>query len=441
MANVKNPWKGQAAAVGCAAFVSAASAQAQYYAPDPPLPEIPWYEMLELHAFVDAYAGVNYNFPRPQWGNNTFRSFDATSGFALSWVGVDASFQPDPIGGTLSLRYGPSAEILADRCLHEDREANPCDSDVGLHLLQQAFGSWAPGGAEGVLRLDFGKFDSIYGIERPEAQRNINYTRGLLFSLAQPLFHAGLRAHLDLHRQLQLNFLAVNGQNDTIDNNLGKTFGAQIVYLPGPALTIRLGWLGGPEGDDTTRVSCPAGQSYSPGDASCMPDPSAVEAASYGVSRGGANALRAWRHHGDLVVTHRPSRDLVLSLNALAGTEGVRTSLADSEVERRQWFAGAGFVYLQPSTPWGLGLRGEYLYDRDGHLTQIPEAQLVSGTLTVDAHVTGWLQLRLDNRVDTLVGAEGERDVFPVGVTNPQGPRDARPYQFTTTLGAVVHSG
>ena len=199
----------RAAVMGCAAWLATSAAQAQYYAPDPPLPEIPWYEMLELHAFVDAYASVNYNFPRPQWGNETFRSFDATTGFALSWVGVDASFQPDPIGGTLSLRYGPSAEILADRCLHEDRQANPCDTDLGLHVLQQAFGSWAPGGAEGVLRLDFGKFDSIYGIERAEAvlagdveeaglgQRRFQHLPGLPHQAQFLHGGGGEQAHLD----------------------------------------------------------------------------------------------------------------------------------------------------------------------------------------------------------------------------------------------------
>src|SRR5690606_8202204 len=277
--------------------------------------------------------------------------------------------------------------------------------------------------------------------ERAEAHRNTNYTRGLLFSLAQPLFHTGLRAHLDLHRQLQLNFLAVNGQNATLDNNLGKTFGAQIVYLPGPALSIRLGWLGGPESDDTAFVTCPAGTSYAPDAAACTPDPSAVEARRYGLNRGGANDLSAWRHHGDLVVTHYPSSDVALALNAIAGPEGVRTSLATSEVERRSWFGGAGLVYLTPSPRWGIGLRGEYLYDRDGHLTGVPEAQLVSGTLTLDAHVTGWLQLRLDNRFDALVDAEGNRDVFPIGVTDANGPRDARAHQFTTTLGVIVYSG
>lgn len=432
-------------AVGCAAFVTflsfAGAAGAQYYAPDPPPPEVPWYELIELHAFVDAYAGVNYNFPRPQTGNNRYRAFDVSNGFALSWVGVDASFAPDPIGATLSLRYGPTAELLAARCLHDDRSLNPCDDDVGLGVVQQAFASWAPSGTQGVVRLDFGKFDSIYGVEVPEAHRNVNYTRGLLFSLAQPLFHTGLRLNLDLHRQLQVNFLAVNGQNATLDNNLGKTFGAQAVYLPGPALSIRIGWLGGPEQDDVATVACPAGQAYSPSAAGCAPDAAAPTASSYGVSRGGANAWRAWRHHGDFVVSYQPSGELLLALHGLAGHEGVRTSLANSDVQATNWYGGAGYVYLQPTPLWGLGLRGEYLYDRQGRLTDVLGAQLLSGTLSVDAHVTGWMRLRFDGRLDAAVDALGDRAVFPAGVVNEEGARDLRTHQITTTLGVVVHSG
>lgn len=416
-------------------------ARAQYYAPDPPPPEVPWYELVELHAFVDGYAGVNYNFPRPQTGGNRFRAFDTTNGFALSWIGVDASYAPDPVGATLSLRYGPTAENLAGRCLHDDRELNPCDSDVGLDVVQQAFASWAPDGPAGVVRVDFGKFDTIYGVEVAEAHRNVNYTRGLLFSLAQPLFHTGLRLNLDLHRQLQLNFLAVNGQNATLDNNLGKTFGAQAVYLPGPALSIRLGWLGGPEQDDVVRVSCLQGQSYSPEAGGCAPDPTATELSEYGVSRGGANAWRAWRHHGDFVVNYQPSGELLLALHVLAGYEGVRTSLADSAVEGKSWYGGAGHVYLRPTALWGIGLRGEYLYDVDGHLTDVRGAQLLSGTFTVDAHVTGWMRLRLDNRLDAVVDALDSRSIFPAGVLDAEGARDERSQQFTTTLGVVVHSG
>jgi hypothetical protein len=439
MANNMRSMTGLAALISCLSFSPAA--RAQYYAPDPPPPEVPWYELIELSAFVDAYAGVNYNFPRPQTGNNRFRSFDPSNGFALSWVGVDASFAPDPVGATLSLRYGPTAELLAARCLHDDRAQNPCDDDVGLDVVQQAFASWAPSGNQGVVRLDFGKFDSIYGVEVPEAHRNVNYTRGLLFSLAQPLFHTGLRVNLDLHRQLQLNFLAVNGQNASLDNNLGKTFGAQAVYLPGPALSVRLGWLGGPEQDDVARIACPAGQSYSPSAAGCAPDPGNPAAGFYGVSRGGANAWNAWRHLGDFVVTYQPSGELLLALHALAGREGVRTSLATSDVRATSWFGGAGYAYLHPTPLWGLGLRGEYLYDRQGRLTDVLGAQLLSGTFTVDAHVTGWMRLRFDGRLDAAVDALEDRALFPAGVVNEEGARGQRTHQVTTTLGVIVHSG
>src|SRR5690606_16246579 len=98
----------------------------------------------------------------------------------------------------------------------------------------------------------------------------------------------------------------------------------------------------------------------------------------YGVERGGANALDAWRHHGDVVVSWRPGDALRLSLNAVAGREGVRTTLASSEVEGQQWFGGAGFVYVRPTALWGLGLRSEYLYDRQGRLSGVPGAHLFS---------------------------------------------------------------
>lgn len=417
------------------------SVGAQYYAPDPPPGEVPWYDLIELEAFVDAYAGVNYNFPRPQLGGNLYRSFDQTSGFALSWVGLDASLQPDPIGGTVSLRYGPSAEILADRCLHQNRESNPCDGDVGLQFLQQAFASWAPGGREGVFRFDLGKFNSVYGVEAPEAQRNGNYTRGLLFSLAQPLFHTGLRAHLDLHRQFRMNLLVVNGVNNTLDNNWGKTFGAQAVYSPSPLINVRLGWLGGPEQDDSAEFECPAGQSYSPEAEGCALDPAAAARRTYGVSRAGANAWKAWRHYGDLVVNYRPTSEWTMILNGIIGYEGERTTLTSSAVEARRWYGAAVYGYFAPEPTWGIGARGEYINDPQGHLTGVSEAQLVSGTLTTDVRIADWLQLRLDNRLDTLVDAAEERSVFPVGIRNPDGPRDTRSFQITTTLGVIVSSG
>ena len=67
-------------------------------------------------------------------------------------------------------------------------------------------------------------------------------------------------------------------------------------------------------------------------------------------------------------------------------------------------------------------------------------AELGSATLTVDARISENLLVRLDNRTDVLMSAAEDDDVFPVGVVDENGPRDARNYQVTTTLGVIVHA-
>jgi hypothetical protein len=89
---------------------------------------------------------------------------------------------------------------------------------------------------------------------------------------------------------------------------------------------------------------------------------------------------------------------------------------------------------------WAIGLRGEYLFDRNGRVTGLVEGTLMSATLTVDAVVAANFMLRLDNRADVVLSAAGDDDVFPVGVVGQPGTPDARSYQMTTTLGVIVHT-
>jgi len=131
-----------------------------------------WYDSIEFSAFADAYFGLNYNFPKPQSGRNNLRAFDSSNGFALSWVGVNASYPADPVGATVSLRFGPTAHQIGTGCLGDDKAQ--CDSGQGLENVKQAFASWKPGGADSVLQLDLGKFDTPFGAEVAESHLNMN---------------------------------------------------------------------------------------------------------------------------------------------------------------------------------------------------------------------------------------------------------------------------
>jgi hypothetical protein len=432
---MKRPYQSGWMQLGAIATLTwSASAAAQPMAPEPPPPLDPWYEALDFSLFADGYASVNTNFPKPQEDANRFRAYDQNNGMSLSWVGADVSHDPSPVGGTISLRLGPTAERYADSCLSSSTR---CDGDVpGLTYVKQAFASWRPGGADGSVVFDFGKFDTIYGAEVAESQLNLNYTRGALYWLGQPLFHTGLRTTIDVWPELTVTALAVNGWNNTIDNNVGKTFGLQFGIRPAASFSAYLGWLAGPEQDDTIR--CPNGTRYDPATDTCVgtgePDPNAPGDV---VDQGGANEFRAWRHLGDLVMLYTPLDELRLVLNADLGLEGVREFEYDgtTRIDQIMYYGGMlGARYALDAT-YAVAVRGEYFADPDGVQSGVDDLQLCTATLTLEAAPNDFLSLRLEGRGDfVLDGEEGDagKDLFQKGV------RERTAHMITTTLGVVV---
>ncbi len=419
-----------AGATACTALAS--TSMAEYGTSEPPPPAEPWYDAFALRAFADGYASFNWAVPKPQDRGNTTRAYDGAHGFALSWVGVDAAYDPDPVGGALSLRLGPTAETYAASCFSAG--AAPCDSEVGLGLVKQAYASWKPGGPEGRLTLDFGKFDTVYGAEVAESQDGFNYSRGVVYWYAQPLFHTGLRAAIELSPTLTAKVLAVNGYNNSIDNNVGKTFGVQLAVEPSDSFALYLGWLGGPEQDDAVLLDCDDGEAYDSVLGGCAPSPGAPGGAEV-VDQGGANSFEAWRHLVDLVIAFDATDDFSLVANADVVFEGVRApdarTLGVRVDQQMVWGAMLGTRYQFDET-WAAALRGEYLADAEG-LTGLGSGfAMTTGTLTLEAAPTENLVLRLEQRADVVLESDGSKKIFP------KGERDATDSLMTTTLGVVV---
>ncbi|MES1173751.1 MAG: porin [Myxococcales bacterium] len=397
--------------------------------PVPAQPEEEWYESFDVRVFADAYFGWNYNSPKPQTsGNGVIRAFDTANGFALGWAGLDISHAAEPIGGTLSLRFGPSAQRYNSSCL-----SGKCDADYGLQNVKQAFASWRPAAP---ITLDFGKFDTIYGAEVADSQDNMNYTRGVLYWLGQPAFHTGLRLNAELSDNLSLRALIVNGWNNTIDNNTGKTFGLQVTgHAPrGDAhewISASLGYLGGPERDDTFAVSCAAGQVFNSASTSgCSPGTGGTTTGT--IDRPTSNT-KGWRHFIDLLITSDPIDSLHLALNADLGVENVRDDEDPTQFASQSWLgAMLGARYLV-SSKFALAGRGEVYKDKHGITTgsvnglPIHDVVISTATLTVDFMPTKNLMLRLDNRWD-----HATKEIFPKGV------RDLKGDLVTSTLGVVV---
>jgi hypothetical protein len=402
-------------------------------APEPPPAQGKWYDAITFSAFADAYVGINYNFPKPQTdkglvNKNKFRAYDVNNGFSLSWVGLNAGIDPDPVGGAIQLRFGQTAEIY-NACVSA---STACDNQVGLQFVKQAYASWRPGGADGMLTLDFGKFDTLYGAEVADSQFNQNYTRGVLYWLAQPLFHTGLRAAVQASDAIALKAMLVNGWNRSIDNNVGKSIGLQLAATPSDQLALYVGWLGGPEQDDTTVVTCAVGEAYDPAAGGCAAS-AGSPGGDFDVDRGGANDLDAWRHLVDLVVTLAANDAFSLVFNADYGVDGVRDPISGDTTSNSYYGFMLGGRYALDDV-WALALRGEYLGDPDGYATATgnTDVSLATGTLTIEAKPTQNLILRLDTRGDFALGGEPSEELFDKEL------RETSSSQITTTLGVVV---
>ena len=401
--------------------------------PTPAAPDEDWYDLFDVRVFADAYFSLNYNSPKPQiGGNDVIRAFDSANGFSLAWAGIDISHPAEPVGGSLALRFGPSAKRYSASCL-----SAKCDVDYRLENVKQAFASWRPGGGNNPVTIDFGKFDTIYGAEVAESQDNLNYTRGVLYWLGQPAFHTGLRANAELTRNLNVRALVVNGWNNTVDNNSGKSFGLQATAHAARTdshdwFSVSVGYLGGPERDDTVPVTCPAGSVFAPSSSTGCSVSTAPGAASGTLERPVTNTS-GWRHFVDLLLTSDPTEQLHLVLNASYGHERTRKSVLSSGFVGKSWLGAMLAARYTFADQFAAAGRVEVYHDRDGATTgavnglPITQATIETYTLTLDYLPTKHLTLRLDNRLDA-----SNKKIFPKGIRELSGTL------FTTTLGVVV---
>jgi hypothetical protein len=312
-----------------------------------------------------------------------------------------------------------------------------------LENVKQAFASWRPGGEGSPVTIDFGKFDTIYGAEVAESQDNINYTRGVLYWLGQPLFHTGLRVNAELGQHFGLRALAVNGWNNTVDNNAGKTFGLQAtVHAPRgdghDLVAASLGYLGGPERDDYFVQHCPDGSKFDTASRSLCSPGAGEQNGTFGQA---SSNSKGWRHFVDLVVNSDPIEALHLVLNGDFGVESVRDGNLSPHFSPQQWWGAMLGARYMLNRVFAVGARGEYYHDDDGLTTgsvfvdraaqtgalPIGGTTIFTGTLTLDYLPTKNLMLRLDNRLD-----HADKQIFPKGI------RELTGTLVTTTLGVVV---
>jgi hypothetical protein len=376
-------------------------------APAAPAGPANWYDKFSADAFVDVYGNVDWNMPKPQYGI-PLRAYDQAQGFAVNWIGLNGSYTADPIGGTISLRFGPAAALYNVAAVPPAGVAGgvpgSADNSFGMQNVRQAYATVKPADK---VTLDAGKFDQPFGSEVPDSQLNMEYTRSMLFNLNQPVFFTGLRLDYAPADAFDAKLILANGWNNTIDNNRSKTIAAQVMLKPADQLVLYVGYAGGPE--QTDAVAIPATGTTPAGTADV------------------ADANSHWRHLVDFVADINPTKELRFLINGDYDTEDYGPAGTAS------WYGANLAIRYIIADPFQATLRGEFFSDKHG--TIVPSASggtnsttIESGTLTLSYVIASHYMLMLDNRIDAADTA-----IFAKGPTETPSKT-----QFTTTLGVIA---
>jgi hypothetical protein len=206
--------------------------------------EVPgFFRGTEIGGLVDAY--FDWYSTRPD-GDASYRNFDTRHNqfrlnMAQMWL-AKAPTSSSRAGYKLKVSGGPATTIV--------QSLEPGGSDL-LQNIEEGFVSYLAPMGKG-LQFDLGKFVTQHGAEVIEAKDNWNYSRSLLFALAIPYYHAGVRATYAPNDKVSFMGILVNGWNNVSENNSGKTFGAMMTLKPTSSFTLVENFMAGPEQADNT---------------------------------------------------------------------------------------------------------------------------------------------------------------------------------------------
>ena len=211
---------------------SSSSPSGQTSSPAPPVPASPaaspWtFDGIAFSGMVDGYYSFNDNHPSPTF--NTLYNFDdKTNQWDLNMLKMTVSHDPDPVGFRLDLGLGRTFEDMH----------YPSVDPSFFRYVEQAYVSLKPKGWKG-FQADFGDFVTSAGAEVIESKDNWNYSRSLLFALAIPYYHFGLRTSMPIGSSVSVGVQVIDGWNAIIQDHGGNM---QTVGLTGAITRKKFTW-------------------------------------------------------------------------------------------------------------------------------------------------------------------------------------------------------
>ena len=252
---------------------------------------------------VDAYYRFNFNDPPAASGLNNYTSFtNSQNSFELGMASIRADHSFGKASATIDLGFGRRAE--------EFSYANP--GHPTLFAVKQAFISYS---VTDKLKFTMGKWATHIGYEVTDAYLNRNYSMDYMFSYG-PFSHTGIRADITTGKKSALMVGIANETDNVTTNASPKYLIAQ--YSTGTA-------------NDKVKVYLNYQGSYN----------SAFDKTQFDVVLTGA-------------VTDKFS----------VGYNGTIQSFKPTGGTSNSWWGSAVYLNLDPTSVFGITLRGEYFDDQ-----------------------------------------------------------------------------
>jgi hypothetical protein len=323
---------------------------------------------LEIHAL--AAVDYNYNFNNPDSRVNKIHVFDEDANtFSLDDVYINVQRNvPEGLGFLVDVDFGQTAEVLGRATRWSNGSSS--ESDNSFELRQAYLKYTFPGTP---FNIEAGKFVTFHGAEVIKTYNNLNYnvSNSILFGYAIPFTHTGLLGTYTFPNELG-SFAAgiVNGWDNVVDNNDGKSVHTMLTLTPNSIVTFGLSGTYGPEQNDN----------------------------------GESKRLLITP-----LVTIKPADQWTFILDYDYGNES-NIALSDGEIVRApgnaMWQGVAAYAVFAPTDRWQLALRGEVFDDPDGVRTLFQEPGFGPGatfwevTQSVAYKITDGLTCRAEYRHD-----------------------------------------
>lgn len=314
------------------------------------------------------YSSYTYNFNEPDSRDNSLRIFDTRhNNFNFDLLQLQISKSSDEgIGFATVLDFGKTAGGIASDWTGDGSFSGPEENnDIEVQEAYLTYNIPLLNGIE----MKAGKFVTLLGAEVIESPYNYNISRSFLFGFAIPFTHTGLLFSHQFTEQVGLTAGVVNGWDNVVDSNDGKSFLGSLALQPFEGLSWSFNGVFGPEQTDN-----------------------------------GSNTRGVF----DTVLTYTPMDHLEFNVNYDLGKEGD----AGNNGQNATWQGVAGIVsiggaMLNPDwEPFSFAVRSEWFSDEDGARTGTRQ-ELWEVTATAKWQLTEHMQVRFEYRHD-----ESNRKVF-----------------------------